>query len=114
MYFPGRKTWTKKGQELEAGKNDLIESLKLLEGELGDKPYFEGDKLGYVDIALVPFYSWFQGYETFGNFSIEAECPKLIAWCKRCLQNESVSRSLADPQEVYGFLVELRKKLGLE
>lgn len=114
VYFPGRKTWTKKGQELEAGKNDLIESLKLLEGELGDKPYFEGDKLGYVDIALIPFYSWFHGYETFGNFSIEAECPKLIAWCKRCLQNESVSRSVADPQEVYGFLVELRKKLGLE
>lgn len=57
MYFPGRKTWTKKGQELEAGKNDLIESLKLLEGELGDKAYFEGDKLGYVDIALIPFYS---------------------------------------------------------
>jgi glutathione S-transferase len=57
VYFPGRKTWTKKGQELEAGKNDLIESLKLLEGELGDKAYFEGDKLGYVDIALIPFYS---------------------------------------------------------
>ncbi|KAJ6752328.1 hypothetical protein OIU85_002730 [Salix viminalis] len=114
VYFPGRKTWTKKGQELEAGKNGLIESLKLLEGELGDKPYFEGDKLGYVDVALIPFYSWFHGYETFGNFSIEAECPKLIAWCKRCMQNESVSKSLADPQEVYVFLMELRKKLGLE
>ncbi|KAB5521756.1 hypothetical protein DKX38_026075 [Salix brachista] len=114
VYFPGRKTWTKKGNELEAGKNGLIESLKLLEGELGDKPYFEGDKLGYVDVALIPFYSWFHGYETFGNFSIEAECPKLIAWCKRCMQNESVSKSLPDPQEVYAFLVERRKKLGLE
>ncbi|KAG5255247.1 glutathione S-transferase [Salix suchowensis] len=114
VYFPGRKTWTKKGQELEAGKNGLIESLKLLEGELGDKPYFEGDKLGYVDVALIPFYSWFHGYETFANFSIEGECPKLIAWCKRCMQNDSVSKSLPDPQEVYGFLVELRKKLGLE
>ncbi|KAB5521725.1 hypothetical protein DKX38_026044 [Salix brachista] len=39
---------------------------------------------------------------------------KLIAWCKRCMQNKSVSKSLADPQEVYGFLVELRKKFGLE
>ncbi|KAB5521740.1 hypothetical protein DKX38_026059 [Salix brachista] len=87
VYFPGRKTWTKKGQELEAGKNGLIESLKLLEGELGDKPYFEGDKLGYVDVALIPFYSWFHGYETFANFSIEAECPKLIACRMRVYLN---------------------------
>ncbi|KAB5521703.1 hypothetical protein DKX38_026022 [Salix brachista] len=114
VYFPGRKTWTKKRQELEVGKNGLIESLRLLEGELGDKPYFEGDKIGYVDVALIPFCSWFHGYETFANFSIEAECPRLIAWCKRCMQNKSVSKSLADPQEVYGFLVELRKKFGLE
>ncbi|KAB5521748.1 hypothetical protein DKX38_026067 [Salix brachista] len=70
----------------------LIESLKLLEGELGDKPYFEGDKHGYVDVALIHFYSWF----------------------KRCMQNESVSKSLVVPEEVYGFLMELRKKLGLE
>nr|TKR90688.1 tau class glutathione transferase GSTU49 [Populus alba] len=34
-----------KGEEKEAAKNDFIESLKLLEGELGDEPYFEGDKL---------------------------------------------------------------------
>ncbi|KAJ6752269.1 hypothetical protein OIU85_002673 [Salix viminalis] len=115
VYFPsGERHGQRKDKKLEASKNGLIESLKLLEGELGDKPYFEGDKLGYVDVALIPFYSWFHGYETFANFSIEAECPKLIAWCKRCMQNESVSKSLVDPQEVYGFLVELRKKLGLE
>ncbi|CAK7338503.1 unnamed protein product [Dovyalis caffra] len=114
VYGPGRKTWTEKGEEKEAAKKDFIESLKLLEGELGDKPYFEGDKLGYMDVALVPFYCWFHGYETFGNLSIEEECPKLIAWCKRCMQKESVSKSLADPQKVCNFMGEVRKKFGLE
>ena len=91
-----------------------MDALKLMEEQLGDKPYFGGEKLGYVDVALVPFYSWFKAYETFGNINIEKECPKFIAWAKRCLQKESVSKSLPDQQKVYEFIVEIRKKFGLE
>ena len=65
----GRKTWgAAKGEELEAAKKEFIEALKVLEGELGDKPYFGGEEFGYVDVALIPFYSWFHAYETCGNF----------------------------------------------
>ncbi|CAK7324745.1 unnamed protein product [Dovyalis caffra] len=109
-----RKIWAKKGEDLEAAKKDFIDCLKLLEGELGDKPYFGGETIGYVDIAFVPFYVWFHAYETVGNFNVEAECPKLIAYCKRCLQKESVSKSLPDPQKVYNFAVKLRKRFGID
>jgi len=51
----GRKIWTTKGEDQEAAKKDFIDSLKLLEGELGDKPYFGGDTLGYVDVALLQY-----------------------------------------------------------
>jgi len=85
-----------------------------LEGELGDKPYFGGENLGYVDVAFVPFYCWFYAYETCGNFSIEAECPKIIAWAKRCMQKESVSKSLEDPKKVYEFVLELKKRFGVD
>ncbi|XP_007022199.2 PREDICTED: probable glutathione S-transferase [Theobroma cacao] len=114
IYELGRKIWTTKGEEQEAGKKEFIECLKLLEGELGDKPYFGGENLGYVDVVLVPFYSWFLAYEKCGNFSIEAECPKLIAWAKRCLQKESVSKSLPDQEKVYGFVLQLKKIFGIE
>ncbi|KAI8557959.1 hypothetical protein RHMOL_Rhmol04G0051400 [Rhododendron molle] len=48
---------SKTAEDLEAGKKELIDYLKVLEGELGDKPYFRGETFGYVDISLVPFYS---------------------------------------------------------
>ncbi|KAK2968710.1 hypothetical protein RJ640_005897 [Escallonia rubra] len=95
--------WEKQGEGAEAAKKEFIHCLKLLEGELGDKPYFGGETFGYLDIALITFYSWFYSYETYGNFSIEAECPRLIEWCKRCMEKESVSRSLPDPQKILDF-----------
>ncbi|KAK3424651.1 hypothetical protein EUGRSUZ_F01433 [Eucalyptus grandis] len=111
FYDLERKVWTIEGKE-EVAKEELIESLKLLEGELGDKPFFGGKRLGFVDVAAIPFYTWLYAYEKFGNFSIEAECPKLIAWTKRCLNKESVSKSVPDPQKVYEFTLHVKKALS--
>lgn len=85
----------------------------MLENELGDKTYFGGETFGFLDIALVTFYSWFYTYEKLGNFSIEAECPKLIAWVKRCLEKESVSKSLPDSEKVYDFVNGMRQMMGI-
>ncbi|PON67259.1 S-crystallin [Parasponia andersonii] len=114
LYDIGRKLWTTKGEEHEAAKKDFLETLRLLEAALGNKPYFGGDRFGFVDVALVPFSSWFYVYESFGNFSIDAECPMLIAWAKRCKQKESVTKSLVDEKKIYEFVCDLRKKFGIE
>ncbi|KAK6785324.1 hypothetical protein RDI58_018779 [Solanum bulbocastanum] len=109
-----RKIWGANGEEQEAGKKEFIECLKVLEGVLGEKPYFGGDNFGFVDIALIGFYSWFHSYETYGNFSIEAECPKFVAWAKRCMQRDSVAKSLPDQHKVLEYAKTLRQKFGLE
>ncbi|KAL7249791.1 hypothetical protein ACSBR1_011883 [Camellia fascicularis] len=115
VYDAGRKTWSTKGEEQEAAKKEFIDTLKVLEERaLGDKPYFGGDKFGFVDAVLIPFYSWFYAYEACGNFSIEAECPKLISWAKRCMERESVAKTLPDPHRVHGFVLELKKRHGVE
>lgn len=110
IYGIGKRVWMGKGEEQEVAKREFVECLKTLEQELGDKLYFGGDNIGFVDVALVPFTSWFYTYETLGNFSIEANCPKLFAWAKRCKQDkESVANSLPDPQKIYGFAMELKR-----
>ncbi|KAJ4981590.1 hypothetical protein NE237_032427 [Protea cynaroides] len=103
-----------KEEEVKKTMKEFIEVLKVLEGELGDKPYFGGDDFGFVDVSFVPFYSWFYAIETFANFNIEAECPKLIAWAKKCMEKESVAKSLPDSLKIYDFAVQMKKIFGME
>ncbi|KAA8524942.1 hypothetical protein F0562_011420 [Nyssa sinensis] len=114
VYGLGKNVWTTKGEEQEAAKKKFIECLKLLEGELGDKPYFGGETFGLCDVALIPFYSCFGTYEICSNFSIEAECPTLTARAKRCMQKESVAKSLSDQHKIYDFAMQNKKKFGME
>ncbi|CAL5403225.1 unnamed protein product [Camellia sinensis] len=99
------------GEAQETAKNDLIGYLKVLEGELGDKPYFGGETFGIVDVALVPSYSFFFAYEQFGNFSIVAKCPALVVWVHWCMEKESVLKHLPDQHKIYDSMLERKKKL---
>ncbi|KAI7984251.1 putative glutathione S-transferase parA [Camellia lanceoleosa] len=113
VYDSGKRVLMTKGEVQEAAKKEMIECLKTLEGESGERPYFGGENLGFLDIVLVPYYPWFYSYETCGNFNIEAQCPKLMAWVQRCLEKESVSKSLHDPHKVYDYVLQLRKRFGV-
>ncbi len=114
LYVAGRKTWSTTGEAQEQGKKEFIEVIKTLEGQLGDKPYFGGETFGFVDLCLIPFYCWFHAYETYGKFSVAAECPNFTAWAKRCMEKESVAKSLLDEKKILGFVAELKKRLGIE
>ncbi|XP_075645147.1 putative glutathione S-transferase parC [Castanea sativa] len=110
-----KRIWLTKGEEREEAKKELIESFKILEGEFSETCLTLGGKtIGFVNIALITFYRRFYSSELFGKFSIEAECPKIIAWAKRCMQKDTVAKSLPDHKKVYEFLVQLRNKLGLD
>nr|CAC24549.1 glutathione S-transferase [Cichorium intybus x Cichorium endivia] len=112
IYDAGTRIWRRKGEEQEIAKKEFIDWMKVLEGQLGENSYLMGKSFGYVDIAMVPFYCWFYALEKIGNISIEKECPKLVAWAKRCMERESVSKTLPDPHKVYEYALELMKKLG--
>ncbi|CAL5342188.1 unnamed protein product [Camellia sinensis] len=67
---------------------DVTPSISnCLEGELGDKPYIGGETFGFAD------------------------CPSLVVWAHRCMEKESVSKSLPDQHKAYDFCLGLKKKL---
>ncbi|KAI3774645.1 hypothetical protein L1987_49204 [Smallanthus sonchifolius] len=99
---------------MQKGVEELLGYLKVLERELGDKPYFNGESFGFVDIALICYYSNIIAYETLANFSVEKHCPKLALWATQCMKRESVSKALPDPNKIYDALIAYRKKTGIE
>ncbi|XP_076899894.1 putative glutathione S-transferase [Bidens hawaiensis] len=112
IYEGAKKIWTTKGEEQEAAKKEFMDVLKVLEGQLGEKPYLVGESFGFADIAMIPFCIWFYTLNKIGNMNIEKECPKLAAWVKRCMERESVTKSLPDAHKFYELVLEMQKKKG--
>ncbi|XP_074280225.1 glutathione S-transferase U24-like isoform X2 [Silene latifolia] len=113
VFPPSRVLWTSTGESKENAKTELMESLKIMEDELGNKSYFGGDTFGFVDIALIPFYSWFKVYEVCGNMRIQDECPQIISWAKRCEKREGVKKCVPDMDNVANLILDIRTKHGI-
>jgi len=105
-----------KGEAQEVAKRNLLEYLGLLEGALnelsgGTKPYFGGEQFGFIDIAFIPFASWFLSWEAMGNWKIplDTQFPRLYEWVNACMERESVKKILP-PQKFADFGVQVRKR----
>lgn len=106
--------WRNKGEAQEAAKKELFEILNTLRGALGDNNFFGGGNFGFVDIITIPLCNWLLAAQKFSDFTVEADFPKLSSWFKRCIERESVSKTLPDPQKIYEFLVMVRSMHGID
>uniref|UniRef100_A0ACD6A5V1 Uncharacterized protein n=1 Tax=Avena sativa TaxID=4498 RepID=A0ACD6A5V1_AVESA len=103
-----------KEQQLQTGA-EMVEILRTLEEELGDKEFFGGEHgFGFVDVALVPFTAWFESFHKYWGLSVADVAPTLAAWAARCMKRESVSKSLYSPEKVYDFIAGMRNYAGFE
>ncbi|KAG7986315.1 hypothetical protein I3843_03G073500 [Carya illinoinensis] len=102
VYEAGGRIWRSNGEAQEAGKEEFIQD------------YFGGECFAFIDIIAIALTSWFVAYEKIAGFKVEDHCPKFSAWIKRCLQRQSVAKVLPDPEEIYEFVLTLRKMQGIE
>ncbi|GLJ37980.1 hypothetical protein SUGI_0773110 [Cryptomeria japonica] len=103
------------GESQEVAKKEFIDSFLLIEEAIpkisGGKPYFGGDKFGYLDIVLVPYVFLWHSVEIFGEFSIPLEkCPHLSAWIELVSKRESVVKILPTVEAAHEWFTRSRKK----
>ncbi|TJX55364.1 glutathione S-transferase [Soehngenia saccharolytica] len=119
FYDAGFRITRFKDEAQEQAKSDLLECFRLLEGALnemsagGSLPFFSGKDFGFVDIAFIPFASWFHTYESLGNFKIHFESEYLLlnAWVHRCMERDSVKKILPSSDKVLDFAMKIRKRV---
>ncbi|TKW22669.1 hypothetical protein SEVIR_4G243500v4 [Setaria viridis] len=115
VYELGTKLWKLRGEEERAqARDELVQVLRNLDGELGDKEFFGGGEFAFVDVAVVTFMPWLPSYERYGGFTVKETAPRLAAWARRCGERESVAKSLHSPEKVDEFITMLKKFYGIE
>ncbi|XP_074288231.1 glutathione S-transferase U17-like [Silene latifolia] len=89
-------------EQLKEGTILLEETfVKLSNG----KPFFGGDKIGYVDIAFGSFLGWVRLSEKINNVKLldEGISPSLVAWADKFCADESVKDVMPDTDELIEF-----------
>ncbi|XP_066377520.1 probable glutathione S-transferase GSTU1 [Miscanthus floridulus] len=114
VYEVGTRLWKLKGEPQAQARAEIVQVLRNLDGELGERSFFGGEAFGFVDVALVPFVPWLPSYERYGEFSVEGIAPRLAAWARRCAERDSVAKSFHPPEKVDEFINLLKKTYGIE
>ncbi|KAH9605485.1 hypothetical protein KSS87_011976 [Heliosperma pusillum] len=89
-------------EQLKEGTVLLEEAfVKLSNG----KPFFGGDKIGYIDIAFGSFLGWVRVSERTNNVKLldEGSTPSLVAWADKFCADEAVKDVMPDTDKLAEF-----------
>ena len=73
----------------------LARPFDRIEKQLGDSPYFSGDKIGMVDIAWLPLLHRAHIVEEHSGFDFIGDRPKLKKWQSTLLADDLATKSVA-------------------
>lgn len=80
---PDRAAFASKAASLQA-------KFRRLELELGDGPYFAGERFSLVDAVFGPAFRYFDVFDRFVDLGIFADLPKVQAWRRALAARPSV------------------------
>lgn len=76
--------------------------LERLERQLGDGPFFNGDRFALIDATFAPFFTRQTMLEKWFNLGLLALRPKVLSYGESLLERESVAHSVVpDYAEIY-------------
>ena len=75
---------------LSARRDELAARFVQLNDALSDGPYFAGREFSLVDAVFAPVFRYFDVFETFQDFGVFEQAPKVRAWRARLAQRDSV------------------------
>ena len=84
------------GPTLLERNEKLARSFERAEKQLGDGPYFHGEKMGNVDVAWLPLLHRAKLVEQHSGFDFFAEFPKVKAWQTSLMETGLAKQSVSE------------------
>nr|ADE76765.1 unknown [Picea sitchensis] len=115
---PCEEALTSQGEQQQKAVEDSVANFLVLEEALrtslcfSGKPYFGGDEIGFVDIALGGMLTFVKTLEKATNsVLIDVEkMPLLSAWMDRFCKADGVKEVMPDPAKLLEFMFAMRVK----
>ncbi|MCW9032079.1 MAG: glutathione S-transferase family protein, partial [Gammaproteobacteria bacterium] len=77
----------------------LIDRFEVLEEEISDGTYFNGENFSMVDAVYAPVFRYHNRIAKFKNYGFFEDTPKIKAWGDKLLARPSVIKSVPDTYE---------------
>lgn len=93
-------------QTLETKAADLRGKFARMEIELGNGPYFSGNKFSMVDAVFGPIFRYFDVFDEIADFRFFDGTPKVRAWRRILATRPSVKTAVSSeyPEQLRAFL----------
>lgn len=79
--------------------NVLIDHFEILEDEISDKTYFNGDEFSMIDAVYAPVFRYHDRIARYKDFGFFEDAPNIKAWGDKLLERTSVKNSVTDTYE---------------
>lgn len=73
----------------------LRHKFEWLEGELGEGPYFSGDRFSLVDVVFGPVFRYFDTFDRIADFGVLTELSKVGRWRRALADRQSVVQTVS-------------------
>lgn len=76
--------------ELESEAKRLHDMFARVDAELGEGPWFAGERFSLVDAVYGPIFRYFDTFDEIADFGVLNDLPRVTAWRKRLAARPSV------------------------
>lgn len=90
-------------------KNILADRFEVLEDEISEGDYFNGDEFSMVDAVYAPVFRYHQRIADYKDYHLFDDAKKIKAWSERLMQRPSVIKSVPESygQDMTAYLSKL-------
>ena len=97
-------------------KETLIDRFEILEDEISEGEYFNGDNFSMIDAVYAPIFRYHQNIMDYKDYDLFEDAPNIKAWGDRLLERASVIKSVPSSynEDMTNYFKKLDSVLGNE